>query len=373
MKARIVLLYILLSLLFLPGCSLIARNAVVKGKIASLRNLPRIDPNDPNCSISSIRTVNAQDGKIEVKVKEDAFAIDMAERPCRVKYKKIPGPKSKLDNSIILDGELVDSSREYPINIDTGVPGYILVNDVHVLENNLPIYYNPDDQEGICCLPDLRIGELTLRNLVANYYLGHSELQLFRISIEKDKEILIGLSLLQRFKYVAFDNVSKEVEFSTTQSFPAQNRSLWSRYPFSIQADSKGSPRIVVEIAIGGENMPLVFDTGCQAALLTSEKTWKQTQKRLHKIKRSIKTAYAPLAGGNIRSRTVIVKELKVGNKTVKSAYVCILPNDASTIEAMKSQGGLLGMQCFSDTTVVLDFEQDVMWVKNNSPLSIVH
>jgi len=66
-------------------------------------------------------------------------------------------------------------------------------------------------------------------------------------------------------------------------------------------------------------------------------------------MKNSIKTVYAPFAGGNTRSRTVIVKGLKVGNKTVKSAYVGILPNDASTIEPMKTQGGLLGMQCFAD------------------------
>jgi len=367
MKARIVLLFLLPALSCAPGCSLIARNTVVKGEIASLRKAPRIDPNDPNCSISSIDIVNTAHGqRVDVKIREDSFAIDMGARPYRVKYQKRPGPKRRLDNSIILDGELVGSAQQYPINIDTGSPGYILVNDIHILENKLPVYHNPDDLDGICCLPDLRIGELILRNLTAKYYFKHSELQLFRLAIDKSNEITIGLSLLQMFKYVAFDNVNREVEFSTTQNFPVQDQGRWSRYPFSIEADAQGNPRLLLEMPVGGQTMNLIFDTGCEAALLTSENTWKQAQKRLTKVKRSFKTVYFPYAGGKVRSKTVIVKELELGHKTVKSAYVCILPNDASIIETMGRQQGLLGMQCFADTTVVLDFERDVLWVKNN-------
>ncbi|HUS72343.1 MAG TPA: retropepsin-like aspartic protease [Sedimentisphaerales bacterium] len=112
--------------------------------------------------------------------------------------------------------------------------------------------------------------------------------------------------------------------------------------------------------------MNLAFDTAGQGALFTTEKIWKQTQKRLHKVKKSIKSVFAPFAGGNIRSRVVTVKELNVGDRIVKNAFVAIVPNDTSIFESMKNQEGLLGMQCFADTTVVLDFERDVMWVKNN-------
>jgi len=363
MKARIVLLCILLSLGFLPGCSLIARKAVVKGKIAGMRNLPRIDPNDPNCIISSIKIVKTQDGrKFKVEIKESGFAINMRESPCRVKYKDDPGPLP----SIIIEGELAGRSRRYPINIDTGQAHFIVVNDIHILENNLPIYNKPGKQDGICCLPDLHVGNLTLSNLMANYYFQHSEIQLFGLPIKKDKQILIGLLLLQRFKYVAFDSINEEVEFSTAQSFHPQDRTLWSRYPFSKLSGSEGNPRIIVEIPIAGQNMNLVFDTGCQPALFTTEKIWQQTQKRLHKVKKSIKSFFAPFMGGNIRARTVIVKELNVGDRIVKNAFVAIVPDASIFGSSMKNQEGLLGMQCFADTTVVLDFERDVMWVKNN-------
>jgi len=364
MKARIVLLYILLSLAFLSGCSLIVRKVVVKGKnTAGMRNLPRIDPNDPNCIISSIKIVKTQDGRnFIVTIKESGFAINMRESPCRVKYKKRTGPRSY--NNIVVEGELAGRSRRYPINIDTGQPSFIVVSDIHILENNLPIYNKPGEQDGICCLPDLHIGKLTLSNLVANYYFKHSETQLFRLPIKTDKEILVCLSLLQRFKYVAFDSINEEVEFSTTQSFHPEDRTLWSRYLFSKQPDSKGNPRIFVEIPIAGENMNLAFDTACQCALFTTEKIWKQAQKRLREVKKSNMTALAPFAGGNIRSRVVTVKELNVGDRIVKNAFVAIVPNDTSISQSMKNMEGLLGMQCFADTTVVLDFERDVMWVR---------
>jgi len=365
MKARIVLLYFLLCLAFLPGCSLIVRKVVVKGKsIAGMRNLPRIDPNDPNCIISSIKIVDTQEGrKFKVEFRENDFAINMRESPCRVKYKKRTGPMSY---NIVVEGELAGRSRRYPINIDTGQPYFIVVSDIHILENNLPIYNNPGKQNGICLLPDLHIGKLTLSNLLAKYYFKHSEIQLFGLPIKKDKEILVGLSLLQRFKYVAFDSINKEVEFSTAQSFHPEDRTLWSRYPFSKLSDSKGIPRIFVEIPIAGRNMNLAFDTAGQGALFTTEKIWKQTQKRLHNVKKSTKSVFAPFMGGNIRSRVVTVKELNVGDRIVKNAFVAIVPNGTSISESMKNMEGLLGMQCFADTTVVLDFERDLMWVKNN-------
>jgi len=363
MKARIVSLYILLSVFFLPGCSLFVREVVVQGKnTGGMRNLPRIDPNDPNCIVSSIKIVKTQEGRtFKVEFRENDFAINMRESPCRVKYKKGTGPMSY---NIVVEGELAGRSRRYPINIDTGQPSFIVVSDIHILENNLPIYNNPGKQNGICLLPDLHIGKLTLSNLLAKYYFQHSEIQLFGLPIKKDKEILVGLSLLQRFKYVAFDSINEEVEFSTAQSFHPEERTLWSRYLFSKLSDSKGIPRIFVEIPIAGENMNLAFDTACQCALFTTEKIWKQAQKRLREVKKSNMTVLAPFAGGDIRSRVVTVKELNVGDRIVKNAIVAIVPNDNLIFESIKNMEGLLGMQCFADTTVVLDFERDVMWVK---------
>ena len=361
MKSRwTVLLCCFLSLVFLAGCSLVVRQAVVKGRLADLRNSPRIDPNDPN---GLIDTVDVEGDTTSIVIKEGRMDIALEGSPCRVKYMERSG--ADLDNGITLEGELAGSSRSYPVRIDTGVPGYLLVNEIHVRENNLPIYHTPGSQEGICHLPDLRIGGLTLSNFLAIFKLRHSELQLFGLPIRKDKTIYIGVSLLQQFKYVAFDGINDEVEFSVTKRFEMEDQSLWSHYRFSAKPDANGRPRISIQIPIGGQEMTLVFDTGCQPALVTTEKIWEQTRKRFRKIRKSIKTGYAPLAGGNLRSRTVIVKELDIGNRVVKKAYVGILPKDNSVFAGFTGQDGILGMQCFADTTIVLDFEREVMWVKN--------
>jgi hypothetical protein len=360
------MIYLLPSLALLTGCSLIARKAVVKGRIADLQSVPRIDPNDPNSCVATITTVDTADERtFDIKLKADSYAIHMGQCPHRIKCQKRPGPKSKLDNSIVIEGALSGSPRTYPINIDTGHSDYILVNDIHILENRLPVYGGPDGH-GICCLPDLRIGELVLSNLLAHYYFRHTERQLFGLPIEKNKEIVMGVSLLQQFKYVAFDNVKREVEFSTAHSFSKPDQTAWSQYPLCIQTEPEGSPKIVVDMPVAGRAMKLMFDTGFEAALVTSEAVWKQTEARLHKTQRSMRKVFAPFAGGYIRSRTAVVQELPLGHRTVKDAYVCILPDDALIVDYIKDQAGLLGMQCFDDTIVVLDFEGNMMWVKND-------
>jgi hypothetical protein len=48
----------------------------------------------------------------------------------------------------------------------------------------------------------------------------------------------------------------------------------------------------------------------------------------------------------------------------VQNAKVVILPDDNPIFESNATQNGILGMQCFDDTILVLDFEQSVMWVK---------
>jgi len=272
-----------------------------------------------------------------------------------------------LDNSILLEGELAGSSRRYPVQIDTGVPAYLLVNEIHVRENNLPIYLAPDGQKGICPLPELRMGDLALRNPIAVFYLRHSELQLFGLPIKRDMTIYMGVSLLQHFNYVAFDGIKDEVEVSLVKRFEMEDPSLWSQYPLFVKPRADGRPSISVQIPVGGRKMNLMFDTGCPPALFTTEQAWGQIRNRFPEIRKSGKKVYAPLAGGDIRARTVIVKDLDIGNRVVKKAYVSILPNDNSIFPDVIRQDGILGMQCFADTTIALDFERKVMWVKNTN------
>ena len=63
-----------------------------------------------------------------------------------------------------------------------------------------------------------------------------------------------------------------------------------------------------------------------------------------------------------ISSKTDKLKELKVGNRILKNPSLTVMPDDAGP---MKGYQGFLGLPCFKDTVMVLDFENNLMWIKN--------
>jgi hypothetical protein len=347
----------LLSLASLTGCSLIAGGKVVKGP-ADMSKLRRIDPNDPN-SIFSMKIVETPKGKRAVLTAKGSV-IDMEEDPYRVKYHFPPLP------GIQFHGMLAGSSHKYDVRIDTGSPYPILVNDLHVRKNNLPVYSIPGTNEGLCHLPDLQIGKLTIRSAAAVYRWEHFVMLLFGLPMNDD-DILLGVPLLRKFKYVAFDDANKEVEFSTARSFLPDDRSAWSRYPFVDPNASEGQERICLELPIQDRSMTLVFDTGYRGTLLVGEKAWQQVEERLPGVKSDGKPLYGPLMGGKLSSRSLVVGKLRVGDEVVKNATVNVMPDDTPLLKSFKKAQGLLGMDCFKGTTIVLDFEQKVLWVKNRA------
>ena len=57
-----------------------------------------------------------------------------------------------------------------------------------------------------------------------------------------------------------------------------------------------------------------------------------------------------------------------MGNVVIKNAEVMILPEDTSYLQA--DIPGYISIWTFKDTSVVLDFERSLMWVKNNGNYS---
>ena len=363
MKVNLVRLFVFLSLFPLSGCSLFIRGVIVNNKDdAAINQLPRIDPNDPNNHISLTVVDKQGERKTKVHILENGFSIDTGENPCRVKFKK---DRKFIVSGVKLEAEFIGCSQTYPVIIDTGLAKPILVNDIHILENKLSILANPGGEDGICKLPDLSIGELTFRNLIANCNFHHAEVHLLGFPVDKDNNIYLGLDLLRKFKYVGFDYVNEDVEFSSTKSFSTLTGNSWSNYPFVIKEGRKGNTRLVVRIPMNGLNMNLVFDTGNPIVMLTTEKAWKQMSKEVLEYKKSHKKTFMPFAGGRIAARTVVVKELKVGQNIVTNASVAILPDNNPLFASEKNENGLLGVQCFADSSIVLDFEHNLMWVND--------
>ena len=352
----------LLSLLGLflylqAGCSLVGGNG--RG-LESRADLPVIDPNNGPYSIEIIqRSDGTRDyfWEIDSQIKQ--------EKPCRVRYHQL----YSSTRFMVVEGKLGNEGKKYPVVLDTGTSQPIFVNTTHVLDNKLPIYpMGPNKANlsgynlGLCHLPELQIGNVTLLNWPTLYLEQHMKLDLLGLSIAKDDFIIVGLPALREFKYIVFDNVRKKVEFSHNKKlFEPKDPQLWNQYPFSIEEDFHGNAFLFVKIPIAGEEIELQLDTGSGRGLAIGEELWEGMRGKIHNAKtRKARDLYLYL--GMLSCKRSVIQKLKVGQRIVKNAQISIFPNDSLLLEECQ---GLLGMQYFQDTVLVLDFQGNQMWVKN--------
>ena len=136
---------------------------------------------------------------------------------------------------------------------------------------------------------------------------------------------------------------------------------MWAQYSFVIEEGLGDNAFLFVKIPIAGELTELQLDTGSGRGLAIGEQLWEQMCTKIANIRLSKGNDLYPYIGWLECKRGVIPK-LQLGSRTVKNAKISVFPNDNPLVEDC---GGLLGMQYFQDTVMVLDFERNLMWVKN--------
>jgi hypothetical protein len=264
-----------------------------------------------------------------------------------------------------VEGRL-DTGRRYPLVLDTGASIALFVNDVHVVENNLAIHplaspKNGSPGWGMCLLPALHIGRVSLPDLPCFYREQHTEVRLLGLPLAKDKAMIAGLGVLRQFKYIAFDSVNREVEFSIEKVFKPEQPDSWAQYSFVIEEDLGGNAFLLVKIPIAGHETEVQLDTGSGRGLAITEELWKEMAERIgHTKLRKGRDLYPYI--GLLPCRRGVVPGLRVGNRIVTDAMISVFPDDSPIVDRCS---GLLGMQYFQDTVIVLDFERSLMWVKN--------
>jgi hypothetical protein len=283
--------------------------------------------------------------------------------PFKIKYH----PSYYVKRWMVVEGSL-DNGRKYPVILDTGASVDLFVNDIHVMENKLTIFpfKRRGDNSigwGKCYMPELHIDRLTLVNWPCNYREQHTELQLLGIPLARDKEVIAGLGALRRFKYIAFDSVEKEVELSLNEVFKPEQPDLWTQYPFSIEEDLGGNIFLLVKIPIAGKEIELQLDTGSGRGLAIAQELWEQIRKELKHVSLHKGRDLYPYIG-LLSCKRGVIPELEVGNGTVRNAKLSVFPNDSPIVDQCS---GMLGMQYFQDTVMVLDFERDLMWVRDRA------
>ncbi|MGD2094253.1 MAG: hypothetical protein PVH77_04505 [Phycisphaerales bacterium] len=278
----------------------------------------------------------------------------------RVKYH----PSCAKNNLAIVKGTL-QSGKMYPVVLDTGASAAFCVNDVHIQENKFKLYpfRNNDGHAmnwGMCDLGELRIGEMILANWPCYYQQRHTEIQLFGFPIFKDKTITVGLPILRQFKYIEFDNPGGEIYFSLGRSFGPDELSSWKNYSFVIEEDERGNTFLIVDIPIAGEMSSLQLDTGNGGGLAVSTELWGRMSKRIENIKMLEGKDLYPYIG-RFSCKQGVIPKIEIGHRTVNNVRTSVFPDDSPIMEGCN---GLLGMQCFRNNKMVLDFEKSMMWVK---------
>jgi len=347
---------VLVMLSLLAGCSIQpVRTVIVNSR--GLHEGTKVPPvPDDDAIYQEIQTGNSDSG--------GGMAEDIEGRGvCRVKCHR----SYNRNRWMAVDGTL-GNGRRYPVVLDTGASPALFVNDLHIVENKLAIDppgandTNPAHW-GICHIPELDIGEVALLNWPCLYAEQHTELQLFGVPIAKGRAIIVGVPALQRFSYIAFDSIEKEVEFSIEEAFECGQPDLWSQYPFAIEEAPGGNAFLFVKIPIAGTETELQLDTGSGRGLAIAEALWEQMQNRVQ-ITRLAETKELYPYIGWLDCRQGVIPNLGVGDGVVSRAQISVFPNGSPLLDRCQ---GLLGMQYFSDSVLVLDFRRSLMWVKNPS------
>jgi len=231
-----------------------------------------------------------------------------------------------------------------------------------VQENKLPVYpiEGMSPSGGVCYLPYLQIGRAAIRDVSCLYMNRQWELQFFGMPVNKPRMVLFGLQLMREFRYILFDGVHKELTLSAKQSFRPTQDNTWQQYPFKIEEDIIKNFRLMVDFPIEGKNYHIALDTGDGSGLIVDAKFFDKLSKdiKVTAKKQNIKRTFYQY--GWVDCRKVVLPELDFCHRKIKNVQIIIRPDDIAS-----KYPNFVGMKCFKDTVFVLDFERELLWVKN--------
>ncbi len=304
----------------------------------------------------SIEVIERSDGTVDYFWEIDS-SIEQADS-VSLKYHKI----QSSHKFAVIEGSIGPNGRKYPVVVDTGASQPLLVKQVHVRENNLRVHSlkgsDADKKKvGLCYLPELDLASIKL----IDWPCLSLKSQSLGLGV-RDDFVIMGLPVIREFKYVVFDNIIGQIEFSMDQVFEPGEGDSWVQFPIWLEEDFGGNVFLFARILIGEQEMDLQLDTGSGRGLAISEELWEQMPANVQQVHlRRGKELYPYI--GNLSCRRGIAKELAVGGKKIHDIPVSVFADDSPLVEDC---GGLMGMELFRDAVMVLDFENELMWVKRS-------
>jgi len=318
---------------------------VEKANLESEPGIRVLDANNPFFKVTIV-----EPNRVDVKwAKTD---INLERPKCRVK---------QLGTTLIRVAGLLNGDKEYPVVIDSGCSAHLVVNDVIVVENGLDILPLKVGLKmgGLCYVAQIEIGDMAITSPPCCYSLTHYEKKVLGRTTWKERNILLGLGLMQKFEYVLIDKINSEVEFCKECSFRADSNESWSQYPISIEADRQNVSRLMVEIPIAAEERKIILDTGADGGLLITEKIWETFSAGLKVVAQS--SDRVRMRDGWNEVKKIVVEKLTLGEESINNATIIVMSNNSIFGENFS----LLGLDYFADTVVVIDFGRKLFWIRN--------
>jgi hypothetical protein len=262
----------------------------------------------------------------------------------------------------VIEGSFGLDGRKYPVVVDTGASQPLLVKQVHVRQNNLRVQplntTGPDGRKiSLCYLPELDLASIRLIDWPCLQLASQSA----GFGVRGDF-VIVGLPVLREFKYIVFDNILGQIEFSRDKVFKPDEADSWAQFPIWLEEDFSGNVFLFARMVIGNQEMELQLDTGSGRGLAISEELWEQMPPDAKQVRlKRAKELYPYI--GNLSCRRGTVAELALGDRKIHNVPVSVFADDSPLVEDC---GGLMGMQLFRETVMVLDLENELMWVKQS-------
>ena len=250
--------------------------------------------------------------------------------------------------------------------LDTGCTRAVYVSDLVVRQSDLAVFPMGEHSDtgcgqGYCHIPAMRLGTVTVENPPCWYEQRHWQLRVLGVPLYRHKTMLIGMGMISKFSHVLFDNANRRVRFSPHDRFEPGESSRWVRVPFLIERDN-GGPRMMVDLSLGGHEVRAEFDTcGAKPGLILRSDVWDRVADSVN-ARGGRKALLPSYQDGWYWCRRYRLRELQMGDLVLENMKVDVLPAES---EFGQDFEGLLTLDAFRKTAVVLDFAQNVLWIRN--------
>jgi hypothetical protein len=348
---------------FAGGCSFGPVNTPAFSDTSCVR---RIDPNNGPIKVVEISITDPNTG--EVRRNRQVFWPDTqiysdpnVGRTVTVKYDR---REFFLSSKVFVPVEL-PGGRRYSGWVDTGFFDHLYVTDLAVKQCHLAVFplgrnTPTGGPVGVCEVPSLRLGKLTIAHPHCVYEQRHWQLRFLGIPLYRHGMVLMGLNLMRLFQYVLFDNVRHEVAFGLYDAFEPDDPSQWVRLPFTLEWIG-GNLRMMTELSLGRGAAHMQFDTGgSKPGLVLSQAAWQRLGLRADARDRG-NGRTGSVQYGWLPCRMYVLPRLSIDQLNLTKARMGVLPEKSPLLTGMD---GNLSLDYFKDTVVVLDFKQNVIWIK---------